>query len=285
MPKSESSPVVSHKPPAVGKGGVSSARERRRRNKQEGGVGGRGRVVLKSRSAADLCKKEDKKRNEVDFATPPGSRREMKEPTPPKKESSNDRNEREPNSIDRADQSSLRVVLNSAGGNDEPDSGPIPPQPSKQQQEQVNRNNEADTDIVASSRKEAIDSQQQKPRWQPHVSVGQKLPRARRVKSDSDSAEAIGDGAAAGGGGGAAVLNGQSSDEVEVEEFFTLLDTTLHLPEDSPLCPAPFDGGDRPGPPLAAFSVVSGGEEEEEGHHQRTLPPGRLADRIKALRE
>ena len=280
MLKSVSSPVVSHKPPAVGKGGVSSARERRRRNKQEGG---RGRVVLKSRSAADLCKREDKKRDEVDFATPPGSRREVKEPAPPKKESSSDKDEREPNSVAKTDQPALRVLLDSAGGNDEPDSGPTPPQTSLQQQ--LNKKKKAhNIDVITSSGKDPINSQQ--PRYQPPpVSVGQKLPRARRVKSDSDSGvKLVGDGAAA--AGGPAVLNGQSSDEVEVEEFFTLLDTTLHLPEDSPVFPVPFDGGDHPGPPLTAFSVVSPEREEEEGHyHQRTLPPGRLADRIKALRE
>ena len=238
-------------------------------------------MVLKSRSAADLCKKEDKKRDEVDFATPPRNRREVKEPAPPKKEPSSDKDEREPDSVARTDQP---VLLDSAGGNDEPDTGPTPPQTPLQQQ--VNKKKEAhNIDTITSSRKDPVNSQQ--PRYQPPpVSVGQKLPRARRAKSDSDSGvELVSDGTAA-AGGGPAVLNGQSSDEVEVEEFFTLLDTTLHLPEDSPVFPAPFDGGDQPGPPLAAFSVVSSGGEEEEGHrHQRTLPPGRLADRIKALRE
>ena len=251
------------------KGGVSSARERRRRNKQEGG--GRGRVVLKSRSAADLCKKEDKKRDEVDFGTPPGIRREMDEPTPStidKESSDSDKNERvqkEPSSVDRTDQPDLRIVPDSDRVNDEPDSGPTPPQ-------EVKKNNEVHVDIVTPSRKEQADSEQQQ---QQPVLVGQKLPRTRRVKSDSDSVELVGDGAAV------PVLNGQSSDEVEVEEFFTLLDTTLHLP-DSPLCPAPFDSEDQPGPPVAAFSVVDHPIEE---HRQRTLPPGRLADRIKALRE
>lgn len=275
--KSESapSPVVSHKPPAVGKGGVSSARERRRRNKQEGGGGGgRGRVVLKSRSAADLCKKEDKKRDEVDFGTPPGNRREMDEPTPSRieKDSSNsDKNEgvqKEPSSVDRTDQPDLRTVPDSDRGNDEPDSGPTPPQ-------EVKKNNEIHVDMVTASRKEPVNSHQEQ---QQPVLVGQKVPRTRRVKSDSDSVELIGNGAAV------PVLNGQSSDEVEVEEFYTLLDTTLHLP-DSPLCPTPFDSEDRPGPPVAAFSVIDHQSREEEGHHQRTLPPGRLADRIKALRE
>ena len=77
-------------------------------------------------------------------------------------------------------------------------------------------------------------------------------------------------------------LNGCSSDEVEVDEFFTLLDTTLHLP-DSPLSPAPFDSDDHPGPPATAFSAEQ--QVLEYKGHQRTLPPGRLADRIKALRE
>ena len=279
IPKSESSPlpVVSHKPPSVGKGGVSSARERRRRNKQEGG---RGRVVLKSRSAADLCKKEDKIKEEVDFGSPPGNRGEIEKPDKSRiqKESSNlDKNEREPNSVVGTDQPDLGVVADRDKGNYGTDSGHTQPM------KEVNKDNE---DPVTLSRMERVDSQQQRPQQpqqQKHtaVSVGQKVPRTRRVKSDSDRTEEV-------AGNGRAVvgeLNGQSSDEVEVEEFFTLLDTTLHLP-DSPLCPAPFDSEDRPGPPVAAFSVVDHSSREEEGEHrQRTLPPGRLADRIKALRE
>ena len=59
----ESSPSqisrLNHIKPPLNKASVSSARERRRRNKKEGGLG-RG-VILKSRSAADLCRVERKK--------------------------------------------------------------------------------------------------------------------------------------------------------------------------------------------------------------------------------
>lgn len=79
--------------------------------------------------------------------------------------------------------------------------------------------------------------------------------------------------------------NERSSQEVEVEEFFTLLDTTLHLP-DSPPCPAPFENGDHPGPPLTAFSTSDHPVfREVKAERERPLPPGRLADRIKELRE
>lgn len=239
-------------------------------------------MVLKSRSAADICKKEDKKRDEVDFGTPPGSRRgTVDDPTPSRiqKESSNlDKSERQSNSVGGSNQPDLRIIVaDSDGGNGEPDSVPTPLQ-------QVNKDNGIHVDIVVPSQKESIDGHQQQPQQQRQqqqpVVVGQKVARTRRVKSDSDSVEVAGDGAAV----MVPVLNGQSSDEVEVEEFFTLLDTTLHLPE-SPLCPAPFDSEDHPGPPVAAFSVVEHPSREEEDHHQRTLPPGRLADRIKALRE
>lgn len=256
--QSSPSPVVSHKPPAVGKGGVSSARERRRRNKQEGG-GSRGRVVLKSRSAADLCKKEERRREEVDCGTPPVMRREVDEPSfETKNETNSDKKER------GQDRSELRIVPDNGRGNDEPDSGPQPLEDNVK-----TKNNEIHVDVATPLSKDGDNHQQP-------VVVGKKVSRTRRVKSDSDNVEVVGNGAVA-------MLNGQSSDEVEVEEFFTLLDTTLHLP-DSPLCLTPFDSEDHPGPPMAAFSGADQHSQEEE-HHQRVLPPGRLADRIKALRE
>ena len=256
--QSSLSPVVSHKPSALGKGGVSLARERRRRNKQEGG-GSRGRVVLKSRSAADLCKKEEK-REEVDFGTPPAIRSKTDEPSSKtKNETNSDKKERE------QDRTELRNVPDNDRGNDEPDSGPPP-----LEEEVKEKNNEIHVrvDVATPSSKDSHHHQQQP------VVVGKKVSRTRRVKSDSDNVELAGNDAVP-------ALNGQSSDEVEVEEFFTLLDTTLHLP-DSPLWPTPFDSEDHPGPPVSAFSVV---DQPSQEHHQRTLPPGRLADRIKTLRE
>ena len=241
-----------------GSGAVSSARERRRRNKQEGG--GRGRVILKSRSAADLCKKEGK--DEVDAEIPPEIRREMDEPKsdPPLrikgevKGSNLAKNEREKErsySADKTDNPILRISSEKDRGMDELDCVPPP-------LEEVKKKT-CEGDITAPSRKEPVIQQ----------SV-EHQPRIHRIKSDSDNVELV---------GVVPVQNGHLSDEVEVEEFFTLLDTTLHLP-DSPLCPAPFESEDHPGPPVAAFSTPNQPSSEE-----RTLPPGRLAERIKALRE
>ena len=215
---------------------VSSARERRRRNKLEGG---RGRVVLKSRSAVDLCKKEDKR----DGGSPAGRRRagqEEVDSAPSQRPMVEDKRKndvlRVEASVDKerdGDGESGKRQTDKPCAVDEPDSGPV-------------------EDLVKRSCSEG----------------GYQPPRQSPPSQHK-------------GGGAAVMLNEQSSDEVEVEEFFNLLDTTLHLPE-SPLSHAPLDSEDHPGPPVKAFSVEEQVRGERDGEK---LPPGRLADRIKALKE
>ena len=68
--------------------------------------------------------------------------------------------------------------------------------------------------------------------------------------------------------------DGHSSDEVE--EFYTLLDTTLYLPEPSPQQQTPEEG---------MLPAAKAAFTEHERCDQTTgVPSGRLADRIKALR-
>ena len=62
----------------------------------------------------------------------------------------------------------------------------------------------------------------------------------------------------------------------EVDEFFTLLDTTLHLPE-APPEPPPVDAP----PPRVAFTGNGGGGGSGGG----SRPSGRLGDRVVALRQ
>ena len=225
------------KPPTC-KVGVSSARERRRRSKQEGG---RGRVVLKSRSAADLCKKVE----EVEKTPPTGKKVGVDEPDSDWRVEKERVTQTEKNELPQSEKNEQYVEVE--GGKDECDGG-LPSELNKEEREGQHSSN-----ISSKKPIKRIEERGGTP----------------RLTCDPELID-----------GAVPVLNGHSSDEVEVDEFFSLLDTTLHLP-DTPLSPTPFDGEDRPGPPVTAFTT----EEQVAGDHRKRLPPGRLADRIKALRE
>lgn len=189
--------------------------------------------MLKSRSAADLCKKEERGAT----STPPGRRREeggdVPCPSPPvDSENTSDTG----HVIDKGREEDERRSHGPCFeiGVDEPDSG---------EPEDVMQRGSSEEERVK----------------EPH-------PRPAQCRG------------AEGGNARVPPLNGHSSDEVEVEEFFNLLDTTLHLPE-SPISPAHLDSEDHPGPPLKAFST------EHQVSNEQRLPPGRLADRIMALKE
>ena len=242
---------------------MSSARERRRKSKQGGG---RGRVVLKSRSASDLCKNDGKK-DSTPLEKGGGGMDEPDYAISPEMETKD-----EPNSVPRLEIRRGSSELDFATPpemetKDEPNSAPrleIRRGSSESDFAVPLEEREGPSGVIIDPRNEHVD----------HQKAGQKdLHQDHRVQSDFDY---VGQ-----SDGAVSAMNGHASDEVEVEEFFTLLDTTLHLPE-SPLSPAPFDSEDHPGPPVAAFSGVHQ-HFVEEG--ERTLPPGRLADRIKALRE
>lgn len=219
---------------------VSSARERRRRSKQEGG---RGRVVLKSRSAADACKIRDKKE-----ATPPGGRRE---------ENSDHHTLIKKTDVALIDKDKELMPDNAATkpecdiGEDEPDCDQIMnPSQVEGEREKDNERASEDKQILHTELDRVSQAEEKEEKQRPSC------------KMESESAS----------------LNGHSSDEVEVEEFCNLLDTTLHLVDS----PTPFENDDHPGPPCIAFSTE--GQLCGDVIDQR-LPPGRLSDRIKALRE
>lgn len=269
---------LNHNKPSLSKASISSARERRRKNKKEGG---RGRVVLKSRSAADLCKVEERK-DQVDIGTPPdrwngpnSERMGVDEPDSETRlgmfelDSDSQTDKEDESKVKEAEDNShsQRANFQDEGGADQPDSG-LPPDVRRNSSTGIARDRGCSAD--AALRKEVVINNGRTEERMTQQGTPQ-------LQCDAEPAEAV--------------LNGHSSDEVEVEEFFTLLDTTLHLP-DSPLSPTPFESEDHPGPPLKAFStnlcVERAGREEKEERlppEERRLPPGRLADRIKVLRE
>lgn len=275
--KEESSPSqiskINHIKPPLNKATVSSARERRRKSKKEGGLG---RVILKSRSAADLCRVEVRK-GRVNINTPPdrrkGSNSEKRigvdEPDSEIRlgmdelDSDCQTDKEDKSKVEKTEDDSQRMIFQGEGEADQPDSGQSHGGKKKDTRDKGFCEDPAlrKEMVISSGKTEEELVQQGNP----------------RVQCTTEPAEAV--------------LNGHSSDEVEVEEFFTLLDTTLHLP-DPPLSPVPFESEDHPGPPLKAFSTnpcVKGdkgdGGLEGDVPGERKLPPGRLADRIKALRE
>ena len=300
--KVESSPSqaskLSHKPPVVS---ISSARERRRKNKKEGG---RGRVVLKSRSAADLCKMEEKK-DSADFATPPERRRcpdsessrgvdepdskssmGVDEPDSGQITDEKDKSKVEKRGMDSERQREMiDAEFQNQGGVDEPESSP-PPDVWKKDSSGLKDNRASCENVTLTN--EAVSQQSKAHRGNPRVegeaeAVEVVYRGTLRVEGEAEAIEVVHRGTLRVEGEVEAIEVVHSSEEVEVEEFFTLLDTTLHLP-DSPLSPAPFESEDHPGPPLTAFSTDQREAGEGEGVERR-LPPGRLADRIKTLRE
>lgn len=83
-------------------------------------------------------------------------------------------------------------------------------------------------------------------------------------------------------GGGGERRGGSRDSQDEIDEFYTLLDTTLHLPE------SPSVREEREAPlPKVAF-CESEGKGTQTPHSDNTttpLPSGRLKDRIVALRQ
>ena len=109
---------------------------------------------------------------------------------------------------------------------------------------------------------------------------GEERGEERRVEGEGGGGKIEGGGGERRGGGGKG--GGSRDSQDEIDEFYTLLDTTLHLPE------SPSVREEREAPlPRVAF-CESEGEGTQTPHSDNTttpLPSGRLRDRIVALRQ
>lgn len=211
--------------------GLSSARERRRQHRRE--VGNRGRVVLRSRSSSDqLCNNGNSSSSSSD-STPAQSPKPDRQPAEPDEPHRENMQQEQKEVKDREPRAPVNCIDCKSTGNK---------QSGRQRNQEVAGDGERDR--VASDRG------------------------ACKLVCVGSSCSSLEDGSAGKSGSGEGGESGEG--EQEVEEFYALLDSTLHAKAEGV-------GSDAT---LVDCSNVGG--RWREG--QATLRPGRLQERIAALR-